>query len=154
MVLHVMRTQRMIEVIHESNDVMRLVQHKRNRLKWWQKAVFYQIYPRSFADSNGDGISDFQGMTDRLDYLQDLGIDALWISPHFPSPIADCGYDVSNYVDVAPEYGTLDDFKRFLDGAHQRDIRVIIDMVMNHSSEEHAWFIESRSSRDNPKRDW
>jgi alpha-glucosidase len=124
------------------------------KLKWWQKAVFYQIYPRSFADSNGDGISDFQGMTDRLDYLKDLGIDALWISPHFPSPIADCGYDVSNYVDVAPEYGTLDDFKRFLDGAHQRDIRVIIDMVMNHSSEEHAWFIESRSSRDNPKRDW
>jgi alpha-glucosidase len=123
-------------------------------LKWWQKAVFYQIYPRSFADGNGDGISDFQGMIDRLDYLQDLGIDALWISPHFPSPIADCGYDVSNYVDVAPEYGTLDDFKRFLDGAHQRDIRVIIDMVMNHSSEEHQWFIESRSSRDNPKRDW
>jgi alpha-glucosidase len=123
-------------------------------LKWWQKAVFYQIYPRSFADGNGDGIGDFQGMIERLDYLQDLGIDALWLSPHFPSPIDDCGYDVSNYVDVAPEYGTLDDFKRFLDGAHQRDIRVIIDMVMNHSSDQHPWFIESRSSRDNPKRDW
>jgi len=123
-------------------------------LKWWQKAVFYQIYPRSFADSNGDGISDFQGMIERLDYLQNLGVDALWISPHFPSPIEDCGYDVSNYVDVAPEYGTLDDFKRFLDGAHQRGMRVIIDMVMNHSSDQHPWFIESRSSRDNPKRDW
>ena len=106
-------------------------------LKWWQKAVFYQIYPRSFADGNGDGISDFPGMTDKLDYLQDLGIDAVWFSPHFPSPIADCGYDVSNYVDVAPEYGTLDDFERFLDEAHRRDIRVVIDMVMNHSSEEH-----------------
>jgi len=123
-------------------------------LKWWQKAVFYQIYPRSFADGNGDGIGDFQGMIDRLDYLQDLGIDALWLSPHFPSPIDDCGYDVSNYVDVAPEYGTLDDFKRFLDGAHQRNMHVIIDMVMNHSSDQHPWFIESRSSRDNPRRDW
>lgn len=123
-------------------------------LKWWQKAVFYQIYPRSFADGNGDGIGDFQGMIDRLDYLQDLGIDALWLSPHYPSPIADCGYDISDYTAVAPEYGTLDDFKRFLDGAHRRGIRVILDLVLNHTSDQHPWFIESRSSRDNPKRDW
>ena len=123
-------------------------------LKWWQKAVFYQIYPRSFADGNGDGIGDFYGMTDRLDYLQDLGIDALWLSPHYPSPIYDCGYDVANYTGVAPEYGRLDDFKRFLDGAHQRDVRVILDLVLNHTSDQHPWFIESRSSRDNPKRDW
>ncbi|HEY9076809.1 MAG TPA: alpha-amylase family glycosyl hydrolase [Anaerolineaceae bacterium] len=123
-------------------------------LKWWQSAVFYQIYPRSFADGNGDGISDFVGMTAKLDYLQDLGIDAVWISPHFPSPQADCGYDVSDYTNVAPEYGTLADFKRFLDEAHRREIRVILDLVLNHTSDQHEWFKESRSSRDNPKRDW
>lgn len=123
-------------------------------LKWWQTAVFYQIYPRSFADGNGDGIGDFIGMISRLDYLQSLGIDAVWLSPHFPSPNADCGYDVSDYTGVAPEYGTLEDFRRFLDGAHQRGIRVILDLVLNHTSEEHPWFIESRASRDNPKRDW
>ncbi len=123
-------------------------------LKWWQTAAFYQIYPRSFADGNGDGIGDFPGMIDRLDYLQSLGIDAVWLSPHFPSPNADCGYDVSDYTGVAPEYGTPDDFRRFLDGAHRRGIRVILDLVLNHTSEEHPWFIESRSSRDNPKRDW
>jgi alpha-glucosidase len=121
---------------------------------WWQTAVFYQIYPRSFADGNGDGIGDFMGMIDRLDYLADLGVDALWLSPHFPSPQFDVGYDISDYVDVAPEYGTLDDFKRFLDGAHERGMRVILDLVMNHTSHLHQWFIESRSSRDNPKRDW
>jgi alpha-glucosidase len=123
-------------------------------LTWWQKAVFYQIYPRSFADSNGDGIGDIQGITDRLDYLYDLGIDALWLSPHYPSPLFDCGYDVSDYTAVEPEYGTLEDFKRFLDGAHQRGIRVILDLVLNHTSDQHPWFIESRSSRHNPKRDW
>jgi alpha-glucosidase len=125
-----------------------------NDLKWWQKAVFYQIYPRSFADGNGDGIGDFQGIIDRLDYLHDLGVDALWLSPHFPSPQYDCGYDISDYTDVAPEYGTLDIFKRFLEGAHQRAIRVILDLVLNHTSHQHPWFVESRSSRDNPKRDW
>ncbi|MGC9396926.1 MAG: glycoside hydrolase family 13 protein [Anaerolineae bacterium] len=123
-------------------------------LKWWQTAVFYQIYPRSFADGNGDGIGDFIGMTEKLDYLKDLGIDALWLSPHFPSPQADCGYDVADYTGVAPEYGTLDDFKTFLAEAHRRGLRVILDMVFNHTSDQHAWFIESRSSRDNPKRDW
>ncbi len=123
-------------------------------LKWWQRAVFYQIYPRSFADGNGDGIGDLPGIIDRLDYLQDLGIDAIWLSPHFPSPQADCGYDVSDYTDVAPEYGTLADFQRFLDGAHQRGLRVILDLVLNHTSDQHPWFLESRSSRDNPKRDW
>src|SRR5574341_610173 len=123
-------------------------------LKWWQTAVFYQIYPRSFADGNGDGIGDFIGMTERLDYLADLGVDAVWLSPHFPSPQFDVGYDISDYTDVAPEYGTLDDFMRFLDGAHQRGIRVIIDLVLNHTSHLHQWFIESCSSRDDPKRDW
>jgi alpha-glucosidase len=123
-------------------------------LTWWQTAVFYQIYPRSFADGNGDGIGDFAGMIDRLDYLRDLGVGALWLSPHYPSPNADCGYDISDYTGVAPEYGTLDDFRRFLDGAHARGMRVLLDLVLNHTSVEHPWFRESRSSRDNPKRDW
>jgi alpha-glucosidase len=123
-------------------------------LKWWQKAVFYQIYPRSFADGNGDGIGDFKGIISKLDYLKGLGIDALWLSPHFPSPQWDCGYDISDYVNVEPDYGTLDDFKLFLNEAHKREIRVILDLVMNHTSDRHAWFLESRSSRDNPKRDW
>lgn len=123
-------------------------------LRWWQKAVFYQIYPRSFADSNGDGIGDIQGIIDRLDYLQSLGIDAIWLSPHYLSPCFDWGYDISDYTAVAPEYGMLDDFTRFLQGVHGRGIRVILDLVLNHTSHQHPWFVESRSSRDNPKRDW
>ena len=121
---------------------------------WWQTAVFYQIYPRSFADGNGDGIGDFKGIISRLDYLQSLGIDAIWLSPHFPSPQWDCGYDISNYEDVEPAYGTLDEFKTFLAEAHKRGIRVVLDLVLNHTSDQHPWFLESRSSRDNPKRDW
>jgi len=124
------------------------------QLKWWQTAVFYQIYPRSFADGNGDGIGDFKGMAENLDYLKDLGVDALWLSPHFKSPQFDYGYDISDYMDVAKEYGNLDDFKVFLDGAHQRGLSVILDLVLNHTSHEHPWFVESRSSLDNPKRDW
>lgn len=123
-------------------------------LPWWQKAVFYQIYPRSFADGNGDGIGDVAGMVERLDYLSSLGVDALWLSPHYPSPQADCGYDISDYTGVAPEYGTLDDFVRLLEGAHARGIRVILDLVLNHTSDQHPWFVESRSSRDNPRRNW
>jgi alpha-glucosidase len=125
-----------------------------SELKWWQTAVFYQIYPRSFVDGNGDGIGDFKGIIGKLDYLEDLGIDAIWLSPHFPSPNWDCGYDISDYTDVAPEYGTLDDFKTFLEESHKRNIRVILDLVLNHTSDEHPWFLESKSSRDNPKADW
>jgi alpha-glucosidase len=125
-----------------------------DHFKWWQKAVFYQIYPRSFADGNGDGIGDFKGMIKKLDYLTDLGVDALWLSPYFPSPMYDCGYDISDYKNVAPEYGTLDEFKTFLDGAHARGLHLILDMVLNHTSDEHRWFLESKSSRDNPKADW
>ncbi len=123
-------------------------------LKWWQTAVFYQIYPRSFADGNGDGIGDFKGITEKLGYLASLGIDALWLSPHFPSPNWDCGYDISDYCGVAPEYGSMDDFKAFLNESHKRNIRVILDLVLNHTSDEHPWFVESKSSRDNPKADW
>ena len=123
-------------------------------LEWWKQAVFYQVYPRSFADENGDGIGDLKGIIERLDYLQDLGVDAIWLSPHYPSPQFDCGYDITDYSDVEPEYGTLEEFKHFLDGAHERGIRVILDLVLNHTSDQHPWFLESKSSKDNPKRDW
>jgi len=125
-----------------------------NEAKWWQTAVIYQIYPRSFADGNGDGIGDFAGIISKLDYLKALGIGAVWLSSHYPSPQVDYGYDISDYRGVAPEYGTLDQFKEFLEQAHRRDIRVILDMVLNHTSDKHPWFVESRSSLDNPKRDW
>ena len=125
-----------------------------SQFKWWQKAVFYQIYPRSFADGNGDGIGDFKGMLEKLDYLKDLGVNALWLSPHFPSPMYDCGYDISDYEQVAPEYGSMDDFKTFLKEAHAHGLPVILDLVLNHTSNEHRWFLESKSSRDNPKADW
>lgn len=123
-------------------------------LKWWQKAVFYQIYPRSFADGNGDGIGDFKGIIEKLDYLKDLGVDALWLSPHFPSPNWDCGYDISDFEEVAPEYGNLEGFNVFLKGAHDRGMHIILDLVLNHTSDQHRWFLESKSSRDNPKSDW
>ncbi|MDJ0753187.1 MAG: alpha-amylase family glycosyl hydrolase [Ardenticatenaceae bacterium] len=127
--------------------------------KWWQSAVIYQIYPRSFQDSSGNGIGDLQGIIERLDYLNDgtrdsLGFDAIWISPFFKSPMKDHGYDVSDYCDVDPLFGDLDTFDRLLAAAHQRGIKVIIDYVPNHSSDQHPWFIASRSSKDNPQRDW
>jgi alpha-glucosidase len=123
-------------------------------LKWWQKAIFYQIYPRSFSDSNGDGIGDLQGIIDHLDYLQDLGVDAIWLSPHYPSPLWDHGYDVSDYLSVAPEYGSLDDFKRLLDGLHSRGMRLVTDFVLNHTSDQHPWFQESANSPGSARRDW
>jgi alpha-glucosidase len=122
--------------------------------EWWKSAVFYQIYPRSFADGNGDGMGDFRGMISKLDYLKDLGVDAVWLSPHYPSPYVDCGYDISDYEGVAPEYGNMQDFKLFLEGLHQRGMYLVIDLVLNHTSDKHPWFIESRSNLDNPKRDW
>jgi alpha-glucosidase len=121
---------------------------------WWKTAVFYQVYPRSFADGNGDGIGDLKGMVSRLDYLQDIGVDVIWLSPHFPSPNWDWGYDISDYCDVAGEYGTLEEFKVLLSEAHARGIRLILDLVLNHTSDQHAWFLESKSSRDNPRADW
>lgn len=121
---------------------------------WHNISSLYQIYPRSFQDTNNDGIGDIDGITQRLDYLRYLGIDAVWISPFFTSPMTDFGYDVANYRDVDPTYGTLDDFKQLLSEAHARGIKVMIDLVPCHTSEQHPWFIESRSSRDNPKRDW
>ena len=121
---------------------------------WWRHAVLYEIYPRSFQDSNGDGIGDINGITSRLDYLKDLGVDAIWITPMYPSPGVDYGYDISDYTAIDPEYGTMADFDHMVAEAKRRGIRVIMDYVINHTSDQNAWFKESRSSRDNPKRDW
>jgi alpha-glucosidase len=121
---------------------------------WWKNAVIYEIYPRSFQDSNGDGIGDLNGITSRLDYLQKLGVEAIWLSPVYPSPQVDFGYEISDYEAIDPQYGTMADFDRLVAEAKKRDIRVVMDMVMNHSSDKHKWFEESRSSRDNPKRNW
>jgi alpha-glucosidase len=121
---------------------------------WWKHAVIYEIYPRSFQDSNGDGIGDLNGITQRLDYLQTLGIDAIWISPMYPSPQIDFGYDISDYESVDPQYGTLADFDHLVAEAKKRNIRIVLDMVLNHTSDKHQWFIDAASSRTNPKHDW
>src|SRR5215216_4228029 len=122
---------------------------------WWQTGVVYQIYPRSFMDSNGDGVGDLNGVIERLDYLSDtIGMDAIWLSPIFSSPMHDFGYDVSDYCDIHPMFGTMADFDRLLDETHKRGMKLLLDLVPNHTSDEHPWFIESCSSRDNPKRDW
>jgi alpha-glucosidase len=122
--------------------------------RWWQRGIVYQIYPRSFMDSNGDGIGDLPGIRQRLDYLTWLGVDAIWISPIYPSPMADFGYDISNYTDIHPIFGSLAEFDRLLEEAHGRGLKVILDFVPNHTSDQHPWFLESRSSRSNPRRDW
>ncbi len=122
--------------------------------KWWKESVAYQVYPRSFMDSNGDGIGDLKGLTSKLDYLKDLGIDVIWLSPMYKSPNDDNGYDISDYHDIMDEFGTMADFDELLAGVHKRGMRIILDLVINHTSDEHPWFIESRSSKDNPKRDW
>lgn len=122
--------------------------------KWWKEAVAYQIYPRSFMDSNNDGIGDLQGIISKLDYLKDLGIDVIWICPVYKSPNDDNGYDISDYQDIMSDFGTMEDFNELLSEFHKRNMKIIIDLVINHTSDEHPWFIESRSSKQNPKRDW
>ena len=121
---------------------------------WYKDAIFYQLHVRTFYDSNADGIGDFPGLTQKLGYLQELGVSALWLMPFYPSPLKDDGYDIADYTSVHPSYGTVQDFKTFLNAAHDRNIRVIVEMVLNHTSDQHPWFQESRSSQDNPKRDW
>jgi maltose alpha-D-glucosyltransferase / alpha-amylase len=121
---------------------------------WYKNAIIYEVHVRTFHDSNGDGIGDFNGLEEKLDYLQELGVSALWLMPFFPSPLRDDGYDIADYNGVHSSYGTLEDFRKFLGSAHDRGIRVIIEMVLNHTSDQHPWFQESRSSQDNPRRDW
>ncbi|PTY37785.1 alpha-glucosidase [Saccharospirillum sp. MSK14-1] len=123
-------------------------------LNWWRGGVIYQIYPRSFFDSNGDGIGDIPGVIAHLDYIAELGVDAIWLSPFFTSPMKDFGYDISDYKDVDPMFGSLHDFKHLIEEAHQKGLKVIIDQVYSHTSDQHLWFKESRESRDNPKADW
>ncbi|MCA1458115.1 DUF3459 domain-containing protein [Bradyrhizobium sp. BRP22] len=121
---------------------------------WWRRGIFYQVYPRSFQDSNGDGVGDLKGILRRLPYLRELGVDAFWLSPIYPSPMADFGYDISDYTGVDPLFGTMEDFDALVAAAHDAGLKLILDLVPNHTSEQHPWFVESRSSRDNPKRNW
>ena len=122
--------------------------------QWWENAIIYEIYPRSFGDANGDGIGDLKGITQHLDYLKELGVDAIWMTPFYPSPQVDFGYDISNYRAIDPQYGTMADFDNLLAEAKKRNIRIINDLVLNHTSDKHPWFLESRSSRTNPKANW
>ena len=122
--------------------------------KWWKEAIVYQIYPRSFKDSNGDGIGDLKGITSELDYIKGLGVDVIWLSPHFDSPNADNGYDIRDYRKVMTEFGTMADFDKLLKGVKQRGMKMILDLVVNHTSDEHVWFVESRKSKNNPYRDY
>ena len=122
--------------------------------KWWQSSVVYQIYPRSFYDSNNDGIGDIQGIISKLDYLSYLGIDVIWLSPVYSSPNADNGYDISDYQNIMSEFGTMNDMDELLKKCEERNIKVIMDLVVNHTSDEHPWFIEAKKSKDNPYRDF
>jgi oligo-1,6-glucosidase len=121
---------------------------------WWKSAVVYQIYPRSFADANGDGTGDLRGIIDRLDYIETLGVDVVWLSPVYPSPMDDNGYDISDYRGIEPLFGTMDDFDELITKMHERNIKLVMDLVVNHTSDEHPWFVESRSGKGNPRRDW
>ena len=121
---------------------------------WWQRAVVYQVYPRSFYDSNGDGIGDLNGVREKLDYIRRLGVDVIWLNPIYKSPNDDNGYDISDYRAIMDEFGTMEDFDRLLAEAHEKGLRIVMDLVVNHSSDEHPWFIESRKSVDSPYRDY
>ena len=125
-----------------------------DNMMWWRGGVIYQIYPRSFLDSRGDGVGDLNGITEKLDYVASLNVDGIWLSPFFTSPMLDFGYDVSDYRDVDPMFGTLDDFKALLEKAHSLGLKVMIDQVISHTSDQHPWFQESRQDRTNPKADW
>ncbi|MDR3614001.1 MAG: alpha-glucosidase [Candidatus Obscuribacterales bacterium] len=139
---------------HRSENKAKAKKDSAVKDEWWKHAVFYEIYPRSFNDSNGDGLGDINGITAKLDYLKKLGVDAIWLTPCYPSPQVDFGYDISNYTEIAPEYGTMADFDKLIAEAKKRNIRIVMDLVMNHTSDKHPWFIESSENKTNPKRDW
>ncbi|MGC8481844.1 MAG: alpha-amylase family glycosyl hydrolase, partial [Acidimicrobiales bacterium] len=126
---------------------------RRNR-SWFQDAIFYEILPRGFSDSNGDGVGDLRGIVDKLDYLEWLGVDCLWLMPYYKSPLRDGGYDISDFYSILPEYGELTDLDALIARAHQKNMRVVADLVVNHTSDQHPWFVESRRDRTNPKADW
>jgi oligo-1,6-glucosidase len=136
------------------NTAVLIADHHRADPEWWRTAVVYQIYPRSFADSNGDGIGDIPGIIAKLDYLKALGVDILWLSPVYRSPQDDNGYDISDYQDIHTEFGTLADLDALIAGLHERDMKIVMDLVVNHTSDEHSWFVQSRSDRGSPQRDW
>lgn len=136
------------------NPAKEVTADKNQEPTWWKEAVVYQIYPRSFADSNGDGIGDLRGIIEHLDYIKSLGVDVIWLNPIFSSPNDDNGYDISDYTGIMSDFGTMADFDELLKGLHDRGIRCILDLVVNHSSDEHKWFQESRKSRNNPYRDY
>ncbi len=144
--------QRASELPSPSGFTLHMMRER--QIPWWERGVIYQIYPRSFQDSNGDGIGDLAGIEARLDYVAALGVDAIWLSPIYPSPMADFGYDVADYCDIDPIFGDLEAFDRLIAAVHARGLKLLLDFVPNHTSDRHPWFIESRSSRDNPKRDW
>ena len=121
---------------------------------WWKESVVYQVYPHSFCDSNGDGVGDLRGVESKLDYIRELGVNVIWMSPVYKSPNDDNGYDISDYRAIMDEFGTMEDFEHLLAAAHERGLKLVMDLVVNHTSDEHPWFLESRSSRDNPKRDY
>ena len=125
-----------------------------NATLWWQGGIFYQVYPRSYQDLNADGVGDLPGLIARLPYLRELGVDTVWLSPIFPSPMADFGYDISDYIGIDPVFGTMADFDALIAAVHASGLRLILDLVPNHTSDRHPWFVESRSSRDNFRRDW
>src|SRR6478736_17971 len=129
---------------HPALAIPSLVPRVREVAPWYKDAIVYQVHVRAFQDSNNDGIGDFRGLASRLDYIQDLGVTAIWLQPFFPSPFKDDGYDIADYTNVNPQYGTLDDFREFLDEAHRRDLKIVSEMVMNHTSDQHAWFQQSR----------
>lgn len=135
-------------------EKMPMMNEKQETYIWWQKTIIYQVYPRSFKDTTGDGIGDLQGIRGKLPYLKWLGVGAIWISPIYPSPMADFGYDISDYTAIHPLFGSMDDFDQLISETHKQGLKLILDLVPNHTSEEHPWFLESRSSRENPKRDW
>lgn len=139
-----------LQIVIQRNDM----EEEKRKLLWWQHGIIYQVYPRSFQDHNQDGIGDLQGIIRRLDYLKWLGVTAIWISPVYPSPMIDFGYDISDYENIDPIFGTLEDFDALIKDVHARDLKLILDLVPNHTSDQHPWFLESRSSKDNPKRNW